>query len=567
MNDRTPPDDARGAADLDALIRSAARLTVVGEHEAAIAEYRRALALAPDNGGVLLNMGVLLGWVGRMEEALQSLERAVQAIPQVPQAWYNLGNLLYRRGNLAEAESALWRALSLCGGDQDAGFVSGVIGAQALTLQGQGEVARLAAFLHEAAGHFPAHEDECLRLGLLSLSMDASVDGATLLARHREWAERFADPLTRAAVSPGHDATRRRLRLGYVSADLREHAVARFLEPVLRNHDADRFEVWCLDNGRDADATTARLRTLVPHWQSINGLDDAAADALVRTLGIDILIDLSGHTAGNRLGLFARRPAPLQIAYLGYSATTGMLAMDYRISDSIVDPSPTADRHYREKLLRVDPVQWCYEPPAEARATPVRAAPHAPLRFGVFNRFDKVSDAALKLWGRVLARVPGSLLYMRGVPEGSARQALQERLERAGCDPSRVVPRGRVAASEYWLSYHEADIALDTFPYNGATTTCESLWMGLPVVTLCGAGGAARYGASLLGAAGMQEFVARDEDAYVELAAGLAADPVRLAALRDSLRERVAASALADAAGFTRALEAAYLAAWQGVAA
>ncbi|MFN0160619.1 MAG: tetratricopeptide repeat protein [Burkholderiales bacterium] len=565
MNDRTTPDTARSAADLDLLIGSAAALSEAGQHEAAVAEYRRALVLAPDNGGVLLNLGVLLGWLGRGDEALLCLERATQLIPQVAQAWYNLGNLQYRRGNLAEAEAALWRALSLAGGNQDAGLVSAMIGAQELTLQGQGDVARVSAFLREAAGHFPAHEDECMRLGLLSLSMDASVDGATLLARHLEWAGRFADPQTRAAASHNIDRSRRRLRIGYVSADLREHAVARFLEPVLRHHDIDRFEVWCFDNGRDTDTTTTLLKSHVDHWQSIGSLDDAAACALVRALGIDILIDLSGHTAGNRLGLFARRPAPLQVAYLGYSATTGMLAMDYRISDSIVDPPPQADARYRERLLRVEPVQWCYQPPPEARATAVRALLHTPIRFGVFNRFDKVGDAALALWGRILARTPGSVLFMRGVPEGSARQTLAQRLEHAGCDPARVIPTGRIAASAYWRSYHEADIALDTFPYNGATTTCESLWMGIPVITLPGAAGAARYGATLLSATGMKEFVAGDEESYVDLAANLAADPTRLAGLRASLRERVATSALMDAVGFTRKLEAAYLEAWQSV--
>lgn len=548
---------------VDAILQSVTAFIAQGRVDEAVAGYRRALVLAPGDGRICLNLGAVLSWMGNSEEALTLFERATQLIPQVSQGWYNLGNAHYRRGALAEAEVALWHALSLAGGAQDPAFVSSLIGAQALVLQGLGEIGRATEFLREAACHFPAHEDECRRLALLSLSGDPRAGGAQLLIQHLDWAERFADPLTLRAPKHVINPSKRPLRVGYVSGDLREHAVATFLEPILESHDRERFEIWCFDNSAQADSTTTRLKTLVRHWRSIRDLDDGTAEQQVRAAGIDVLVDLSGHTAGNRLGLFARRPAPVQITYLGYPATTGMLAFDFRITDDVTDPAPRADAYYREKLLRLVSAQWCYRPSAAARATPVGLAPDIQVRFGAFNRFDKVNDATLAVWGRVLASASGSTLFMRGVPEGSTRQAMSERLRRAGCDPQRVVLAGRVPQSDYWRSFHEADIALDTFPYNGVTTTCDALWMGLPVVTLAGSAGAARCAASLLNAAGLPELIAQDVDEYVAIAIQLASDSNRLAALHGNLRARVAASQLMDAARFTRGLEAAYLEAWE----
>ena len=496
---------------------------------------------------------------GDLDAAVALLERAVEFDPGLVQAWYNLGLAHYERWRLAEAERALWQALSLAGGELDPGLRSGLIGLQALVLQALGQPGRARTFLYEAAARFPTHEDECLRMALLPLCADPSAEPGELLARHRAWATRYADPLAGNAEPRVWPAPSNRLRLGYVSGDFCAHAVACFIEPVLAAHDRARFEVFCYDNSPHADDTSARMRASAEHWRSIGAMGDADVAALVRADGIDILVDLSGHTARNRLLVFARKPAPVQVTWLGYGATTGMRAFDYRITDGVADPPGLSDTRYVERLIRLPAGQWCYRPPDPSQPAGRFPALAGHVTFGVFNRMDKVTDFMIGLWAEVLAAVPRSRLFVRGVSDGEPRADLLARFAGAGCDPGRIDLRARVPASEYWASYRAADIGFDTYPYNGVTTTCESLWMGIPVISLAGQFGVARCGASLLTTIGRPELVAATAEAYVRIAVELGRDPARLGALRRAMRDKMRCSPLMDARTQAGHLESAYL--------
>lgn len=558
---RKPP--TGDAPTLRRLLDAAQAADREGRLEAACAAYRQALDLAPDHPGVHVNFGALAKRMGDHASALASFARAAALDPSLVHAWYNLGLLHYESWRLADAEHALWQALSLASPGIDSKLLASIIGMQALTLQSSGQPGKARAFLDEAADRFPDQADGCMRLGLLGLSADPAVGADELLSRHRAWASRFADPIT--AHAPHHEPDRlpHRLRIGYVSGDFCEHAVACFAEPIIEAHDRNRFEIFCYDNSPVADGTTARLRRLADHWRGITTLNDDAAAALVRRDRIDILVDLSGHTAHNRLSLFARKPAPLQLTYLGYPATTGMRAFDYRVTDSIADPPPQADTWYSESLLRLPRGQWCYRPPDTAIAAGAFPAAPGRISFAVFNRFDKITDDMIALWAGILAATPQACLVIRGVPGTELREHLSDRLARAGCMPERAALLGRVPQDQYWQSYHAADIALDTYPYNGVTTTCESLWMGVPVVTLAGRFGASRCASSLLTTVGLPELVASSVEDYLRIAVDLAHDPARLRTLRHGMRERMRRSPLMDASGFTAAFEDALLHAWK----
>jgi len=282
----------------------------------------------------------------------------------------------------------------------------------------------------------------------------------------------------------------------------------------------------------------------------------------MRSDGVDVLVDLSGHTAGNRLLAFARRPAPVQMTYLGYPSGTGMAAMDYRITDPVADVRVQAQRRYRERLLYLPDSLWCYSPPEPVSGAGETAASRR-FTFGSLNHVLKITPRLVALWARILRALPEARLLMAAIPAGEAQSRIAAEFSRHGVDPTRVQMLGRLEQSSFWAIHGEIDIALDSFPCQGGTTTCETLWLGVPVVTLIGDAFVSRVGLSLLSALGLQELAARSEDDFVALAVGLARDPGRLAALRGSLRERMRRSALMDEARFAGKLEALYLDAWQ----
>lgn len=462
---------------------------------------------------------------GDLDDAEAHYRQALLYDPNSPILNYNLGLLLLEIGECQQAEKFFLRCLELAPEMQEAHSSLLSIG--------------------DYFGHL-TRED--------------------LLARHLEWGRRFADPLATCRVVPklaNRNGTC--LRIGYVSADFRRHVIGRFIEPVLRNHDRSRFRIYCFSNGEIADDMTAHLQQLADEWRNIRGMPDQEIEEQIRRENIDILVDLSGHSAGNRLLVFARKPAKVQMTWMGYLNTTGMKSMDYRITDCNADPLGT-DQFYSEKLIRLTQPQWCYVPVAGPIFAPPQPVPLRPIdsfiRFGCVARFMKVSQTAIDAWIRILKELPGSRFRLIDVPRHSRGDALLRRFLDSGLeDRLEVLPS--LVADEYWNCLSEIDIALDTFPYTGATTTCDCLWMGIPVVSLAGIRGAERSATSLLCAIGLRELSVGDVDAYVECAVQLARDRPRLAALRANLRDRMISSSICNQVTFTKSIESAYEQAWR----
>jgi len=352
-----------------------------------------------------------------------------------------------------------------------------------------------------------------------------------------------------------------------VSPDFRNHSVARFFLPLLEGHDRGAVEIACYAELARSDAVSERIRSLADRWSPTVGLSHDELAARIRGDAIDVLVDLAGHTSDNRLLTFARTPAPVQATWLGYPGTTGVAAIGWRFSDAECEPPGDADRRSSERIWRLPHGFHCFAPPADAPAVaPPPCAARGSVTFGSFNNFLKLAPETIALWGRVLAAMPGAQLLLKSnfVFDAAAHQRHLERFAAAGIDPSRIVILPYMPDERAHLAaYGEIDVALDPFPYNGTTTTCEALWMGVPVVTLRGDRHAARVGASLLTRVGLPDLIAGDEAAYIAVAAALAAAPQRLAALRAGLRAQVAASPLCDAGGFARAVEDAYRAMWR----
>ncbi|MGC4052792.1 MAG: tetratricopeptide repeat protein [Paludibaculum sp.] len=352
---------------------------------------------------------------------------------------------------------------------------------------------------------------------------------------------------------------RRRPRIGFVSSDLRRAPVARFVEPFLRHYDRSRFHVTCYYSASVEDEYTRRLRTLSDRWQLIHGMTDLEAAQQIRADGCDLLIDLNGHNHGNRLGVFALRAAPVQAAYLGYPDTSGVAEIDYRISDAICDPPPRAQRYCTEKLVYVPDCFLCFQPLRRApRVTPLPADRTGAVTFGCLNQLQKLSDAAIDLWAEILSKAPDARLLLKAASLADPRIAARtrERFEAEGIESARLDLRGPVAKErEHLATYGEVDIALDPFPYAGTTTTCEALWMGVPVLTLNGNCHASRVGASLLHAVGLDAFIAARPLDYVRIAVQAAQDRQRLCEIRAGLRGRMRESTLCDQAAFARKFE------------
>ncbi|MBV8169215.1 MAG: hypothetical protein JO021_20650, partial [Alphaproteobacteria bacterium] len=400
---------------------------------------------------------------------------------------------------------------------------------------------------------------------LMLLNYDPAQTPETLLAAHRAY-EAALPPLPAPAVHTNPRDPERPLRIGYVSADFCAHPVGYFVLPVLAAHDPQRVVVHGYSGRLVEDDVTARLRGHVPVWRSTVGVDDGALAAQIRADGIDILVDLAGHTAGNRLSAFARKPAPIQVTWLGYPATTGLSAIDHRLSDGFADP-PDADAHGTETLVRLPEGFHCYVPAEDAPDVvppPARAQGH--ITFGSFNNLSKVNPRVIAAWGRVLAAVPNSRMLVKARPlaDPDTRARTQALFAQAGVAPERV---DLVATASSWrdhmAQYGQVDVALDTFPYNGTTTTCDALWMGVPVIALRGDRHAGRVGVSLLNHVGLPELIAETLDDYVVKAAALAGDLDRLAALRAGLRQRLVAAPIGDPARFTRSLEDTYRDLWR----
>ena len=529
----------------------------LGRLDDAVASYRRALQIEPEDAEAHYNLGVVLMNLGRLDDAVASHRRALEIKPDYAAAHYNLGIVLMELRRLDDAVACYRRALEIKPDLVDACINLGV------ALMDLGRLDDAMASYRRALEIKPDYADAHSNL-LFALNYLARGSSEEMLAIARDYEARFGAPL-RTMWRP-HGNSRepgRRLRVGYVSPDFRSHAVAYFVEPIIANHDRERVEIYCYAEVKREDAYTERIRRMAEHWHSSVGLSDAAMAELIREHQIDILVDLAGHSANNRLRVFARKPAPIQVTYLGYPGTTGLAAMDYRITDRHTDPEGIADARYVERLVRLPDSLWCYRPaPNMPEITPLPALSRGYVTYGSFNSFNKIDRQTVALWASLLREQPSARLTLFTVPEGEVRQRVSRDFADHGVDAARLAFHGRLPTAEFHRNILEVDMALDPVTVNGGTTTCESLWMGVPVISLSGTSFLSRAGLSILKTIGMAELAVESEKDYLRIAAHLADNLPLLAGMRSKLRAQMAASALTDEVAFTRNLEMVYRDMW-----
>jgi predicted O-linked N-acetylglucosamine transferase (SPINDLY family) len=523
----------------------------------ALTHYRHAIRLRPDFPDPWNNAGSVLVNLGQPAEAVAHFREALRRKPDYAEAFNNLANVFKDQWQLDEAEDHYREALRLRPTYVEALYYL------ALTLELQGRVAEAVACHRRVLALQPDNARYHSGL-LLPLAYLAETTPQALFQEHRHWAERHAAPLTAAAAPPANDRSPERLlRVGYVSPDLREHPVAYFLEPILAHLDRARFHVTCYAGVHRPDAVTQRLRGLADAWRDVATLPDDAVAERVRADGIDILVDLAGHTAGRRLLAFARKPAPVQVTHFGYPNTTGLAAMDYRITDPHADPPGQTESLHTEELVRLPEVAWCFQPTPAPDVGPLPALAAGHLTFGSLNKLAKVTPQAVALWGRLLQSVPGARLLLLAGAGGRTDQRLRDQFRECGIDGDRLQLVGRLPRDGYLALYQQIDIVLDSFPYNGGVTSCDALWMGVPVITLAGNSYVSRQGVSLLSNLDLHDWIAATPEEYVAVAVRWANDVEGLGRLRSGLRERMRASPVCDGERFTRRLEEAYRDMWR----
>jgi predicted O-linked N-acetylglucosamine transferase (SPINDLY family) len=546
------PQDAHAANLLSAV------LSREGNHPQALFYAERAAALVPGQSPLLVTLGNLLCLNGRHAEGIRVLEQAIGAAPHDPEAWVSWIKGSLQARDLAGAVAACERA------EREEVFDPGLTILHAACLQAMGRIGEAIAALRRGTERFPG-SSEILSDLAFTMNFDHAASPQQVLEAHRRYGQALGQRLE-PLPPPAWDTTdpERRLRLGLVSADLREHSVARFLEPLLEKLDRTRFEVFCYHTATRPDETTARFRRLTGGWREVPTQPAHELARLIRADRVDIAIDLSGHSQAHRLAAFHLRVAPVQATFLGYANTTGVETVDWRMVDSLTDP-PGSEGLMVERPLRIDPCFLCYRPPREAPAVAQRP-PGAPIVFGSFSAIGKINDAVLEAWAAVLRGVPGSRLVLKN--QSITQQPILERFRSAiasrGLDPGRLEALPWATSTPVHLAaYAGIDIALDTFPYNGTTTTCEALHMGVPVVTLAGQTHAGRVGLSLLTAVGMQQLVGREPGHYVAIAVALASDRGAMATLRGALRERLRTSVLCDEGAYAARFGAAMRKIWR----
>jgi len=566
-----------------------------GRLDEAIASCRRALQLKPAFAEAHNTLGNALKDRGQIDKAIAAYRRALELQPNEPDFYNNLGNALREQGRLDDGMAACLRALEIKPGHLEA------CTNLANAFKDRGQLDETVTAFRRAIELAPARAD--LRSNLLYALHFVPGDISPVIAHEqRQWNREFGEPLKCFVRPHANDPNPdRRLRVGYVSPEFRDHVIGRHLCPLLLHHDHSKFEVLCYSGVVQADELTAEFQRHVEGWRSTVGVSDEALVEMIRQDGVDILVDLTQHLAGNRLPVFACQPAPVEVSFAGYPASTGVESIAYRLSDrwleseSGIEAGRTSqdipqemqvagcrlqddsERNFHpvscilhpasafspfERVYLIDSF-WCYHPHGmEVEVNPLPAKVSGTITFGSLNNFCKINDLVLRLWSRVLAQVKDSrLILLTGF--GSHRQRTLEFLAREGVQPARVEFAERRPHREYLKLYHGLDIVLDPFPYGGHTTSLDALWMGVPVVSLAGERSVSRAGLSILNNLGLPELVALSEEDYVKIAAELAGDLPRLAELRRELRSRMEASVLMDAPRFARRIEAAYRSMWR----
>ena len=524
-------------------------------HVEAAESYQQALRLQPDDVDALFNLGTCLKELGRLLESVECFQRAVLLKPDHLDARNTLGAVFRQLGKIDDAIDCYQQVLH-----DNPNFAS-AWNNLGTALKERGELdAAIAAFRRalELSPNWPQVQSNLI----YALYFSSSLTAREIYDEHVIWNQKYAEPLSRGAAPHSNDQNpNRRLKVGYVSPNFCNHSVGRFIEPLLANHDQHNFEITCYSSVTSPDDATQRFQSLSSVWRNVANVPDDELASLIQSEQIDILVDLSMHMAHNRLLVFARKPAPVQVTYLAYCGTTGLTAMDYRLTDPHLDP-PGSDQFYSEKSIRLPETYWCY--PAVA-APPVKSPPalhSGRITFGCLNNFAKVTQSTLAVWLRLLQSLPNSQLILHA-KEGSHSTRVREFFASHQVSEQRITFVEFLSFNKYLEVYEQIDIALDPFPYGGGTTTCDALWMGVPVVTLSGETAVGRGGRSILSNIGLPELVANNVEDYVRIAAELASDLPRLAGTRASLRERMRNSVLMDAPRFARGVEAAYREMWR----
>jgi predicted O-linked N-acetylglucosamine transferase (SPINDLY family) len=529
-----------------------------GNWEMAAACYREAIAKNPGNANAHNNLGLALSEQHQYDAANTHLGVALSLNPQLFNAHYILGTIARNSGDPDQAIEHFERAVATKPDFTEALDCLGLLYRQ------RGELQKCIDCYRRALAIDPLSADTHSSL-LFSLQFDSTLAPGELYAEHLRFAQRFELPLSGSRQAHTNDKSQdRRLKIGYVSGDFIRHPVALFMLPVLANHDKAQFEIYCYFNFASADDLTEHFVALSDHFIPCSAMTDEELAERIRSDGIDILVDLAGHTGRNRLLTFARKPAPVQLTYLGYVDTTGLSSIDYRLTNTDADP-PENDLYNSERLYRfTDSLWWAYQPaPDLPEVSALPALANGFVTFSSNNQIAKISLSLLNAWAEILHSVANSRLVIMGISSDGAERKLQQQFAALGVAPERLTFRRFAPLDEYRRQLLQTDISLDSFPYNGGTTSCESLWLGLPLITLKGQSFVSRMGFALLTAIGLPELTANNYAEYVDIAVRLARDLEKLSALRHGLRERVAKSCLSDASGFTLSLESAYRTMWR----
>lgn len=550
-----------------------------GQSERAVRAYRQAISQRPGYAKALNNLGVVLQRKGEISQSRQSYDEALSAQPVFPEAHFNRATLLEQQHDLpsaiegyrtaiaqkpgyVDAQTNLGNALQKAGQfDEAITRLSAIQPPSAISLNALGNALKETGQLDEAlscyhqaadagGGHWAAANY------LYASHFHPAWDARRISDEHREWNRRYAEPLMPSALP--HIQASARLRVGFVSPDLREHPVGRFMLPLAENLDQSRFEISYFSDATVGDALQSRIGAVATHWHETSRLSPAELAQFVRSRQIDVLIDLTMHMEGSRLLTFARKPAPVQMTYLAYCSTTGLSAIDYRLSDPYLDPVGLDESIYTEMTLRFQHTYWCYRPPSAETA--IANKRDGEVVFGCLNNYCKLSEPTWDAWIRILQDVPNSKLLIF-CPEGSHRAIAANRLKLRGVDPQRLSMIARMPRSAYFQTYEQIDIALDPFPYGGGTTTLDALWAGVPVVTLAGQTAVGRGGVSILTNLGMPNWIGQTTDDYVRIAGELAGQRPD----RNTLREQLRASPLMDEKRFARDFETTIAGGWQAL--
>ncbi|HXE53973.1 MAG TPA: tetratricopeptide repeat protein [Tepidisphaeraceae bacterium] len=560
-----------------------------GRPQEAVDWVQRAVGIYPASHGLWSNLGILLAGLNRFEEAVAAFERAIALRPDSPQVHNNLGNALQALNRTDDAAAAYRRAVelkpdyaqamtNLAGALSNSNDLDEAIDAcqRAIAMDPKpdqytmlGRVYKLAGRLDDAIAAFRKANElhpSSLSVGdiLFTAHFHPGYDRKRLFEEHVAWYRQYASAL-RYAIAPhtNEPDPDRRLRVGYVAFDLGDNALGRLLLPLLSHHNHEQFEVFCYCQLRRQGPTAGDLQAAADVWRLTAGLSDAQLAEHVRHDRIDILVDLNMHSNSNRLLTFAHKPAPVQVTYLAYAGTTGLDTIDYRLTDRYLDPPGWDESAYTEKSVRLPHCFWCYPEPTYAPDVgPLPAASNGHITFGCLNEYAKMTIPSVQLWCRVMREAPDSKLIVHS-RMGRHREQTIEQVRSAGIDPARLSFAPFHSIREYFEQYNAIDIAFDTFPWAGGITTCDALWMGVPVISLPGERATSRGGLSILSNIGLPELAPSDPDRFVQVATELANDRPRHQNLRATLRERMRTSPLMDAPQFARDVESAYREMWR----